>query len=151
MTNKTNNYSYPHCILIADDDRDDQDMLHEALTEQQLNTHIDTVDNGVELLEYIGIAAEKKTKPFPCLIILDINMPKKNGMEALKEIRKISDYNDIAVIMYSTSRSEETKMDCHLIGANTYISQAGKPERAQRSGPVYPQLLDQPGRAFSLI
>src|SRR4051812_20015181 len=112
---------FPHSIIIADDDPDDKEMLQEALLALPILTQIVTVENGVELLRHLDLAIGKKELPYPCLIILDINMPKKNGMEVLKEIRNHPDYEHLFVIMYSTSHSEETKMDCHLLGANTYI------------------------------
>jgi len=107
-------------IIIADDDRDDQELLEAALTELNFPLQIDMARDGVDLLEQLKLNS-KKTRAFPSLIILDINMPRKNGVEVLKEIKSDSSFRHIPVIMYSTSPNNEAKTGCYALGASLYI------------------------------
>lgn len=88
-------------ILYADDDLDDLQLLEDAFTNYSSNVEMVTCRNGLQALAYL-----KNLSPLeesPCLLILDINMPKMNGKEVLREIRSMERFRDIPVVLFSTS------------------------------------------------
>jgi CheY-like chemotaxis protein len=103
-------------ILLADDDKDDRFFFQEAFKEIETKTSIETVSDG----EQLGIYLEKATS-LPHLLFLDLNLPRKNGLECLEEIRTNSAFNDLLVIIYSTSSSERDISESFQKGANLYI------------------------------
>lgn len=103
-------------ILLADDDGDDRLFFQDAFGELKIKTTVQTVMDGVELMEYLNNADQ-----LPHILFLDLNMPRKSGMECLKEIRKIERYKDLAVAIYSTSSTEEDIEETFVQGANVYI------------------------------
>jgi CheY-like chemotaxis protein len=104
-------------ILLADDDEADRLLFTDAFSELKLETVVQTVNNGVQLMEYL----QKKEKPLPQLLFLDLNMPRKNGLQCLMEIRSNEKLKDISVAIYSTSNSEKDIEETFLHGANIYI------------------------------
>jgi CheY-like chemotaxis protein len=104
-------------ILLADDDKDDRFFFQEAFKEIEAKTSIETVSDG----EQLGIYLEKKGNPLPHLLFLDLNLPRKNGLECLHDIRTNSAFNDLLVIIYSTSSSERDISESFQKGANLYI------------------------------
>ncbi len=110
--------SAPLRILLADDDHADRLLFEEAIQESKIHTRVHTVQDGVELMEYLA----EKNQILPELLFLDLNMPRKNGLECLKEIRSNPLYNDIAVAIYSTSASEKDIEETFSQGANAYIN-----------------------------
>lgn len=102
-------------ILLADDDPDDRELFTEAATLQ--NACVQSVANGMELMQALD-----QFDPLPDFILLDLNMPEKNGKECLQEIRKHTRFNDIPVIIYSTSSSHKDIEDTYAMGANLYIT-----------------------------
>lgn len=103
-------------ILLADDDGDDRLFFQDAFGELKIKTTVQTVMDGVELMEYLNNAEQ-----LPHILFLDLNMPRKSGMECLKEIRKIDRYKDLAVAIYSTSSTDEDIEETFVQGANVYI------------------------------
>ncbi|MEE8056580.1 MAG: response regulator [Pseudomonadales bacterium] len=111
-------------IHMCDDDPDDQLLLQEALSEARLANSIDFTENGEELLQYLrreGDYAELKSKSLPGLILLDLNMPKKDGREALAEIKSDPDLRRIPVVVLTTSRAEEDILKTYDLGVNSFI------------------------------
>ncbi len=109
--------SAPLQILLADDDENDRLLFIDALKELKTKTIVHTVNDGIELMDYLA----KKDSVLPQLLFLDLNMPRKNGLECLKEIR--SNYgNEIAIAIFSTSLSEKDIDETFLNGANVYIN-----------------------------
>jgi CheY-like chemotaxis protein len=104
-------------LLLADDDEADRILFKEAFEELKTKTKIRMVNNGEQLMDYLN----KKEGPVPQLIFLDLNMPRKNGMECLKEIRGNDAFNKIPIAIYSTSASEKDIQETFLNGANVYI------------------------------
>ncbi len=104
-------------ILLADDDEDDRLFFKEAVDELSVKTELSVVNNGVDLMKYL----EKKDVPLPFLTFIDINMPGKNGMKALQEIRTDARLKPIHVIMYSTSSTPKDIEQAFTNGANGYI------------------------------
>lgn len=94
-------------ILYADDDLDDLQLVEEAFTKHANNIEMVTASDGIQALEYLD--GLQKLDPKPCLIILDINMPRLTGKEVLLEIRKTSQFKDVPVVLFSTSSLKQDK------------------------------------------
>lgn len=108
-------------ILIAEDDEDDQFLMRLAFTEADRDVRIEFVDNGIELLNYFGKIEEGSVKDFPALLIVDLNMPRKNGQEALKELCLKNYFSKIPVIVFSTTGNELERIRCREIGVENYF------------------------------
>src|SRR6185312_13764096 len=97
-------------ILMADDDPDDRELTREAFEESRLANDLRFVEDGVELLDYLkrrGKYEDPASSPRPGLILLDLNMPKKDGREALREIKADPKLKSIRVVILTTSKAEE--------------------------------------------
>jgi CheY-like chemotaxis protein len=115
----------PITILMADDDSDDRMLVKEAFQESRLNNDIHFVEDGEQLLDYLfrrGKYADLAGTPYPGLILLDLNMPKKDGREALAEIKAHADLRRIPVVVLTTSRAEEDILRTYDLGANSFIT-----------------------------
>ena len=108
----------PVHILLADDDEADRMLFVEAFAELKINTEVNTVNDDNELMEYL----ESNSKRNPHFIFLDLNMPLKNGIECLKEIKSSKKFNDIIIAIYSTSDHKKDIEETFLNGANVYIT-----------------------------
>jgi len=104
-------------IILADDDEDDRMLFTDAFDELKINTKVNTFNDGVELMNYLN----KPDSVLPNVLFLDLNMPKKNGIECLVEIKDNKRFSDIAIAIYSTSSSEEHIEETFVQGANIYI------------------------------
>ena len=104
-------------IILADDDEDDRLFFTDAFGELKINTKVDTFSDGVELMNYLN----KEDTLLPNVLFLDLNMPKKTGIECLNEIKANSKMSEIAIVIYSTSASEEDIEKTFVMGANIYI------------------------------
>lgn len=114
----------PVVILMADDDADDRLMTREAFEESKLGNDFRVVEDGEELLAYLrrqGKFADPASAPRPGVILLDLNMPRKDGREALKEIKADPDLRRIPVVILTTSKAEEDIYRTYDLGANSYI------------------------------
>jgi CheY-like chemotaxis protein len=114
----------PITILMADDDADDRQLTSEALEDARLINDIRFVENGEELLEYLrrrGKYAPPAEAPRPGLILLDLNMPRKDGREVLKELKQDPDLRSIPVVVLTTSKSDEDIYRSYDLGVNSYI------------------------------
>jgi len=115
----------PITILMADDDEDDRILTQDALEESRVRNTLYCVEDGVELLEYLrreGKYADPVTSPRPGLILLDLNMPRKDGREALKEIKADPELRNIPVVILTTSGQEEDKIKGYNLGAASFIT-----------------------------
>ena len=108
----------PILILLADDDENDRLLFTDVFQELKINTIIHTVNDGLQLMEYL---LKNKTK-LPQLLFLDLNMPFKNGLECLKEIRSNPDLRELSVAIFSTSLSQKDIDETFIQGANIYIN-----------------------------
>lgn len=110
-------------ILIAEDDADDRFLLQTVFEEKGFTDKIEFVENGVELLDYLEKIHGKQVSEasYPGFILLDLNMPKKDGREALKEIKQHPVFKKIPVIVFTTTKSENEIRRCYELGANTYV------------------------------
>ena len=112
-------------ILLADDDEDDRMLAKDALQESRLANNLYTVEDGEELLDYLqrrGRYADPASSPRPGLILLDLNMPRKDGREALKEIKADASLRQIPVVVMTTSKAEEDIYRTYDLGANSFIT-----------------------------
>jgi len=112
-------------FLMADDDPDDRFLIKEAFQESLLTNSIYFVEDGIELLDYLrhnGKYANPTEAPTPDLILLDLNMPRKDGREALAEIKSDIHLRYIPVVVLTTSKAEEDIMRSYDIGAASYIT-----------------------------
>lgn len=104
-------------IMLADDDEDDRLFFKEAFEEVKINYRISAFNDGEQLMEHLY----ETSNPLPDIIFLDLNMPRKSGIECLKEIRANERLKKISVAIYSTSSSEQDIEDTFVSGANVYI------------------------------
>lgn len=104
-------------ILLVDDDQDDRSIFSDALSELKIESNLNMLEDGRELVNYLEDTKNKR----PDIIFLDLNMPYKSGVECLKEIRLIEKFRDLSVAIYSTSNSEKDMEDTFINGANIYI------------------------------
>ena len=112
-------------ILIADDDAEDRMLVKDALDEGRLKNDIHFVENGEELVDYLhnrGKFSDKDKFPTPGLILLDLNMPKKDGREALREIKNDSHLRLIPVVVLTTSKAEEDILRTYDMGVSSFIT-----------------------------
>jgi CheY-like chemotaxis protein len=108
----------PFNILLVDDDEDDRMLFTEAFSELKINTSVVTLNDGIQLMEWLT----QESTLLPHFLFLDLNMPRKNGMECLNEIKSNDKLKDIFVAIYSTSYNEKDVEETFLNGANVYIT-----------------------------
>jgi CheY-like chemotaxis protein len=115
----------PITILLADDDADDRMLARDALEESRLANDLRFVENGEELLDYLlrrGKFTDPESSPRPGLILLDLNMPRKDGREALREIKAEPSLRSIPIIVLTTSKAEEDIYRTYDLGVNSFIT-----------------------------
>lgn len=115
----------PVTILMADDDPDDRLMAREAFEESRLANSLYFVHDGVALMDYLlrrGEYADAGRSPRPGVILLDLNMPRKDGREALREIKADPDLRRIPIVILTTSKAEEDILRSYDLGANSFIT-----------------------------
>lgn len=115
----------PITILMADDDIDDRMLIREAFLESRVHNELDFVEDGEELLDYLhrrGKYEGLNGKPYPGLILLDLNMPKKDGREALAEIKADPKLQRIPIVILTTSRAEEDLLKTYGLGVNSFVT-----------------------------
>ena len=115
----------PVVILLADDDADDRQLAREALAENRSIKGVQEVADGESLMDYLlhrGEYADLRTSPRPGLILLDLSMPKKDGREALAEIKADPQLRQIPVVVMTTSSAEEDVCRSYDLGASSYVT-----------------------------
>lgn len=115
----------PITILMADDDPDDRALTQKAFDESHLANDLRFVENGEELLDYLnrtGRFADPATSPRPGLILLDLNMPRMDGREALKAMKSDARFRTIRVVIMTTSKAEEDIARTYNLSAASYIT-----------------------------
>jgi CheY-like chemotaxis protein len=109
-------------ILVADDDEDDRLMTRDALRDARLHNDLRFVVDGVELMDFLRRRNGYQDAPRPGLILLDLNMPRKDGREALADIKNDPDLRKIPVIVLTTSKAEEDLVRTYDLGVNSFIT-----------------------------
>lgn len=115
----------PITILMADDDADDRQMTLEAFEESRLANDLRFVEDGAELMDYLfhrNKYSDPSNSPRPGLILLDLNMPKKDGREALREIKSDPRLKSIRIVVMTTSKAEEDILRTYDLGAESYVT-----------------------------
>lgn len=137
-------------ILMTDDDSDDRMLALFAFKKLNVAHSIDFVNNGEELLDYLN-ARLASQRELPDLILLDLNMPKKDGREALKEIKANAKLKHVDVIIFSTSNSEKDKKYTLGLGAKRYIVKPSKQEELLKIFKnICDELVTKPGWHYSI-
>lgn len=108
-------------LLLADDDEDDCLFFKEALDEINVSTSLSMVHDGVQLMDFL----KNNISNLPDVIFLDLNMPRKNGLECLSEIKSDKELENIPVIIFSTSLDSEIVTNLYYKGASFYIRKPG--------------------------
>ncbi len=114
----------PVMILMADDDPEDRMLAKDALEEDRLVNDLQFVEDGEELMDYLHRRGKYETlmnSPLPGLILLDLNMPRKDGREALEEIKADPNLRRIPVVVLTTSKAEEDILRSYDLGVNGFI------------------------------
>jgi CheY-like chemotaxis protein len=112
-------------ILIADDDADDRLLARDALAESRLANDVRFVEDGEQLMDYLhraGKYTDPSISPRPGLILLDLNMPRKDGREALREIKSEAGLRSIPIIVLTTSKAEEDIYRTYDLGVSSFIT-----------------------------
>jgi len=115
----------PITILLADDDADDRMLTLDALAESRLANNLKFVEDGEQLMDYLcrrGNFASPEVSPRPGLILLDLNMPRKDGREALREIKSDPSLRHIPIVVLTTSKAEEDIYRTYDLGVNSFIT-----------------------------
>jgi len=114
-------------IALADDDEDDRFFFTEAFEDLKIKNKVSTFKDGIELMEFL-----EESSLLPDLLFLDLNMPKKSGIECLKEIKSNLKFSEIIIAIYSTSSSEEDVENTFVLGANIYIKKPNDFEKLKK-------------------
>ncbi|HEY2327457.1 MAG TPA: response regulator [Gaiellaceae bacterium] len=140
-------------ILLADDDEEDLQMTVEALQESRLGNDLRITRDGQELMDYLlrrGDYSNGADAPLPGLILLDLNMPKKDGREALAEIKSNEALRNIPVIVLTTSKAEEDIFRSYDLGVNSFITKpvtfAGLAEAMKVLSQYWFEIVELPAR-----
>ncbi len=112
-------------ILLVDDNPADVDLAREALEENLHGIHVEIVGDGEEALGFLNQRGIHAAKPRPDLIILDLNLPKKDGRAVLAEVKADTNLRTIPIVVFSTSRSTPDIGRSYELGANCYVSKPG--------------------------
>lgn len=143
----------PIVILLADDDPDDRMLAKEALEESRLANRLLFVEDGEELIDYLyqrGSYADPEIAPRPGIILLDLNMPRKDGREALREIKADPQLRAIPVVVLTTSKAEEDIYRTYDLGVSSFITKPvtfeGLVEVMQALGKYWFEIVELPNR-----
>lgn len=108
-------------VLLADDDADDRLFFKEAMEEINIDTMVSVVNDGTQLIDYLN----QPENYLPDILFLDINMPGKNGLECLRELRDDIRFDGILIVIYSTSGADRDIQEAYRCGANIYMKKPG--------------------------
>jgi len=138
-------------ILMADDDADDRLLAQDAFEENRLGNELRFVEDGEELLDYLyrrGKYVDPESSPRPGIILLDLNMPRLDGREALKEIKADPDLHSIPIIVLTTSNAEEDIARTYDLGVNSFITKPvtfeGLVEVIKKTGWYWLEIVELP-------
>lgn len=141
----------PITILMADDDPDDRLMTQEAFTECRLRNPLQFVSDGEELMDYLlrrGEFTDEQRFPMPGLILLDLNMPRRDGREVLRDIKADPALRGIPVVILTTSKAEEDVVRSYRDGVNSFITKpvtfSALIEVVQALGKYWLEVVDLP-------
>jgi CheY-like chemotaxis protein len=125
MNSTAKGHSKPNVIVMAEDDADDRLLVKDALAESDWEADLRFVENGEEMMDYLtrsGKYTDPESAPRPSLILLDLNMPRKDGREVLREMRTRTELRRIPVVVLTTSKAGTDIEKIYELGANSFIS-----------------------------
>lgn len=109
-------------ILLAEDNSDDVELMREALVESKLDISVHAVQDGLEAMAFLRREAPFEDAPRPDLVLLDLNMPRMDGREVLREVRADEQLRGLPVVILTTSQAEQDIADAYNLCANCYVS-----------------------------
>lgn len=109
-------------ILVVEDNKFEQDILREAFHQSGSSCNLYIANDGVEALQFLNQEDRFQNVPRPNLILLDLNLPRKNGREVLAEIKRNPHNNNIPVLVFSNSDTDKDICDCYALKANAYLN-----------------------------
>ncbi len=146
-----NAWTHSILVLIADDDPEDRMLIEDAFEESRLANALEFVVDGEELMDYLyrrNGYSDPSASPRPGLILLDLNMPRKDGREALKEIKSDPHLRQIPVVVMTTSKAEEDILRTYDLGVNSFITKPvtfeGLVEVVKMLGKYWFQIVELP-------
>ncbi|MEZ0542035.1 response regulator [Fibrella arboris] len=116
--------SNPKHIFLVDDDEDDQFLVQQVIKQYSPESTVEVLDNGEQL-----ICALKHTSTLPSLVLLDLNMPRMNGLEALRHVRADQSYNDVPIVILTTSDNDGDRQQALRLQATDYLVKPGTAEQ----------------------
>lgn len=112
----------PIQVLLVEDDEADVELTKKALEKSKIKVDLNICFDGVEAMQFLNREGVYESSPRPDLILLDLNMPRKDGRKTLQEIKAHDDFKDIPVIILTTSESDEDIIKTYKLGCNCYVS-----------------------------
>jgi len=109
-------------VLVCDDDPDDRTLIKEAFSAAEINAAVRFADDGSDLVHYMESCKGNQESPCPAVILLDLNMPKMDGKQALKWIKSHSEFRTVPVVIFTTSSEKSDIRECYQLGANTFMT-----------------------------
>ena len=122
MTTINSNLIRPIEILLVEDSPSDTDLTVEALREAKVVNHLSTVEDGVQAMEFLRRQGTYADVPRPDLILLDLNLPRKDGRQVLEEIKADAQFQTIPVVVLTASKAEQDVLRAYALHANCYIT-----------------------------
>jgi chemotaxis family two-component system response regulator Rcp1 len=119
---QSNEYGKEIEILLAEDNPGDVRLALEALKESKIHNHVSTVPDGVEAMAFLRKQGKYANSPRPDVILLDLNMPRKDGREVLAEVKEDPDLRRIPVVILTISQAEQDVLKAYNLHANCYIT-----------------------------
>ena len=136
-------------ILMADDDEDDRQLAHDAFLEAEADGQIRSGADGQELIDYLRAHAHQIGGESPGIVLLDLNMPRKDGRETLAEIKRDANLRELPVVVLTTSRDQDDVSRCYGAGASSFISKptshAGLVDVMRQLQQYWFELVELPG------
>ena len=121
-----------HVILIVEDDEDDYFLITNSMQHSEFDCDVRWVKDGEEAMNYLLRQNEWQDplkSPIPSLILLDINMPKKNGLEVLQEMKKNPALKNLFTVIFTSSKNKDNILSAYSLGANSYIQKPSQIEK----------------------
>jgi two-component system, chemotaxis family, response regulator Rcp1 len=122
MSESTGSYTVPIQVLLVEDSPGDVRLTREALKDAKVHISLHVAADGIEAIDFLERAGTHVHAPRPDLILLDLNLPRKDGREVLKEIKENPSFMSIPVVILTTSSSEADVLQSYNLHANCYIS-----------------------------
>ena len=144
-TLSSNSNKRPH-LLMVEDNRGDVLLVEEAIKLHNVNVDLDVVEDGEEACAFIDRADHDPAAPCPGLLLLDLNLPKKTGLEVLQKVRESERCRNIPVVIFTSSNSPQDRNETSRLGADRYFQKPTRYEQFLKIGQVLKEVLAQSGQ-----